>query len=85
MASLYHPLDLGGDDAVENATISAVVEVCEDLWTRIQSIYWLKDDAMKSTAKKILKESYLPVTLAKLEAQCVKNNSDGGWIHGNKV
>ena len=77
--------DLGGDDALESAALSAIVEVCEDLWTRMQSIYWQKDDAMKNEAKKILKESYLPVTLAKLEAQCVKNNSDSGWIHGNKV
>lgn len=70
---------------MENAGISAIVEVCEDLWTRIHSVYWLKDEATKTEAKKVLKESYLPVVLAKLEAQIAKNNSKEDWIFGQKV
>ena len=77
--------DLAGDDALENAALSAIVEVCEDLWIRIHSIHWLTDDAMKSKAKAVLKENYLPLTIAKLEAQCAKNSSNGGWMYGNKV
>ena len=39
---------------------------------------------MKTKGKKMLMETYLPVILAKLEAQIVKNNnSDSGWICTN--
>lgn len=70
---------------MENAGISAIVEVCEDVWIRIHSIYWLKDEATKTEAKRVLKESYLPIVLAKLEAQIAKNNSEESWVYGNKV
>ena len=63
--------------------MSSIVEVCEDVWSRINSIYWLKDEAMKTKGKKMLMEKYLPVILTKLEAQIVKNNSDSGWICTN--
>ena len=38
---------------------------------------------MKTEGKKMLMGTYLPVILAKLEAQIVKNNSDSGWICTN--
>ena len=82
LVSVFVPLSGlgGGGDALESASRSAVVEVCEEVWTKIHSVHWLKDEAMRSESKRQLKEAYLPVVLAKLEAQTDSNNSDNGWI-----
>ena len=76
---------LAGSNELENAELAGLVEVCEDLWTRIHSIYWLKDETAKEEAKKVLKESYLPLTLMKLEQKMKDNTCGSGWIYGSKV
>ena len=70
---------------MENASLSAIVEVCEDMWTKIHSVFWAADEARKTEAKKELVEKHLPVMLTKLEAQAVRNNSSEGWIASDKV
>ena len=77
--------DLGGDNALENVELSAIVEVCEDLWTRMTTIFWQSNETVKTEAKRMFKESYLPVALSKLEKQIATNKSDSGWICSNKV
>lgn len=39
----------------------------------------------QSEMKKAFKESYLPLTLVKLEKCAAENNCEEGWIYGTKV
>ena len=76
---------LAGGNALENAELFEIVELCEDIWTRIHAMFWLKDEAVKELVKKIFKEQFLPLTMAALEKRITLNDCPDGWIYGSKV
>lgn len=76
---------LAGATPIENAELFSIVECVEDLWLKISSFFWEKDEARQAAAKKQFTESYLPLALKKLESAAALNDSKEGWIKGEEV
>ena len=81
---LAERFDLAGSNDIENAEIAGIIDVLGDFMLRLMGVHFEKDEERKAQLKKKLVEEDIPKYWGILEGMCKKNNSDQGWIYGNK-
>lgn len=81
---LAERFNLAGSNDIENAEIAGIIDVLGDFTLRMIALRFEKDEERNAQLKKKLVEEDIPKYWGILEGMCKKNNSDQGWIYGNK-
>ena len=80
---LAEQFGLGGSNAIENLEIASISDVLDDLFMKMVTFFFEKDETRKAELKKDLGEKHLPNYLGILNKRITDNGS--GWIYGQKV
>ena len=82
---LAEELGLAGSNAVENCELASLYDVMDDLFAKMATFFFEKDETKKAALKKDLDETQLPKYLGILDKQIKSNSSPEGWIYGTKL
>ncbi len=69
---------------MENAELGGIVDILFDFIPKLFPWFYEKDEEKKKQLAKAINEEYIPKYWAILEKRIQDNNSDNGWIYGNK-
>ena len=76
---------LAGANDLDNLWLAGIVDTINDLWFKVMTSIYEKDEARKAQLLKELPETHIPRYLGILEKWAGANNSAGGWLYGPKV
>ena len=81
---LAERFDLAGSNDFENAELAGIGDILDDFFQKLAPAFFEKDETKKAELVKGLLEEHIPKYWGILEGKIKKNNSDAGWIYGNK-
>ena len=81
---LAEKFGLAGSNDFENGLVAAAVDVVTDFSQKLVKVHFEKDEARKTELQKTFMEEDIPSYWGIIENFIKKNNSDDGWVFGNK-
>ena len=75
---------LAGSNDIENAQIAGIVNVMEDFTQKLMPWFYEKDEEKKPQHLKVIQDVHVPRYWSIIEKMIQNNNSDAGWIYGEK-
>ena len=75
---------LAGSNDFENAEIAGILDVVKDFIQKLMPAFFENDEEKKAKMIKEINEEHIPKYWGIIEKKIGDNNSDGGWIFGNK-